>query len=132
MASKKKPANTVKNIKNPTNSKQDMLKWATIVLLIGAATVAHVHWQSIALPLRVSGWIIVLAVALLLAAQTQRGRLVRAFINEAQIELHKVVWPTRQETVQTTTVVAIVVLIMAVLLWVLDSSLMAMIRSLTT
>ena len=36
-------------------------------------------------------------------------------------ELRKVVWPTRVETGQTTAIVVVVVLIVALILWALDS-----------
>ncbi len=42
------------------------------------------------------------------------------YYRETRGELNKVVWPTRQETVQTTLVVMIVVVVFAFLLWVLD------------
>ena len=42
-------------------------------------------------------------------------------MKEARIEIRKVVWPTRQETTQTTLIVVAVVLVMALLLWGLDS-----------
>jgi preprotein translocase subunit SecE len=42
------------------------------------------------------------------------------FARDTQVEVRKVVWPTRQETVRTTAVVIVVVLITAVFLWVLD------------
>jgi preprotein translocase subunit SecE len=40
---------------------------------------------------------------------------------EARVEIRKVVWPTRQETTQTTLIVVAVVLVMALVLWGLDS-----------
>ncbi|MBP5143215.1 preprotein translocase subunit SecE, partial [Pseudomonas chlororaphis] len=42
-------------------------------------------------------------------------------VKEARTEIRKVVWPTRQETTQTTLIVVAVVLVMALLLWGLDS-----------
>ncbi|MEX5381397.1 preprotein translocase subunit SecE, partial [Acinetobacter towneri] len=42
-------------------------------------------------------------------------------LKEARVEIRKVVWPTRQETMQTTLIVVAVVLVMALLLWGLDS-----------
>jgi preprotein translocase subunit SecE len=42
-------------------------------------------------------------------------------MKEAQVEVRRVVWPTRQEVNQTTLVVVAVVLVMAVILWGLDS-----------
>jgi preprotein translocase subunit SecE len=35
--------------------------------------------------------------------------------------LRKVVWPTRQETIHTTMVIMVVVLIVAIILWLVDS-----------
>ena len=42
-------------------------------------------------------------------------------LKEARVELRKVVWPTRVETGQTTAIVIVVVLIVALILWALDS-----------
>ena len=43
------------------------------------------------------------------------------FIRQVRTEIGKVVWPSRQETVQTTMIVVIFVLVVALLLWGLDS-----------
>jgi preprotein translocase subunit SecE len=58
--------------------------------------------------------------AAFIAAQTARGRALVGFARETQIEVRKVVWPSRQETIQTTGVVILIVVIMAILLWLLD------------
>ena len=42
-------------------------------------------------------------------------------LKEARVELRKVIWPTRVETGQTTAIVVVVVLIVALILWALDS-----------
>jgi len=42
-------------------------------------------------------------------------------LKEARIEIRKVVWPTRPETIQTTLIVVAVVLVMALILWGLDT-----------
>ena len=42
-------------------------------------------------------------------------------VKGSRTEIRKVVWPTRQETVQTTMVVVGFVLLVALLLWGLDS-----------
>ena len=42
-------------------------------------------------------------------------------LKEARVELRKVVWPTRVETGQTTAIVIVVVLVVALILWALDS-----------
>jgi preprotein translocase subunit SecE len=47
------------------------------------------------------------------------------------MEVRKVVWPSRQETIQTTLVVFVMVLIMALVLWLYDMGLMWIVRTLT-
>jgi preprotein translocase subunit SecE len=61
-----------------------------------------------------------IAVAVGIALYTDQGRRVWGFIKEAQIEVKKVVWPTRDETVKTTLAVVAVVVVVAVFLWLLD------------
>ena len=56
--------------------------------------------------------------------QTARGRVLWGFIAGSRIELRKVVWPSKQESVQATLMIAVVVLIMALMLWGLDSLLL--------
>jgi preprotein translocase subunit SecE len=52
--------------------------------------------------------------------QTSRGRAFLTLCLEARTEIRKVVWPSRQETTQTTIVVLIVVFVVALILWLLD------------
>jgi preprotein translocase subunit SecE len=42
-------------------------------------------------------------------------------IKGSRTEIRKVVWPTRQETTQTTMIVVVFVFVMALILWALDS-----------
>jgi len=51
---------------------------------------------------------------------TAAGRRARHFMSESQFELRKIVWPTRQETIQTTIVVVIVVFVISLMLWLID------------
>ena len=53
--------------------------------------------------------------------QIDQGKRFIAFAKESRVEIRKVVWPTRQETQQTTLVVVAIVLIAALILWALDS-----------
>ena len=61
--------------------------------------------------------------ALLLAWQTQLGRATLSFILSSRNEVRKMVWPTRQETVQTTLFVIVTVLVVGVVMWLLDLAL---------
>jgi preprotein translocase subunit SecE len=51
---------------------------------------------------------------------TPVGQQSLGFIGEAVVESRKVVWPTRKETIQTTLVVFVLVLVMAAFLAVVD------------
>ncbi len=51
---------------------------------------------------------------------TAPGRGVRSFLRETQFEMRKVVWPTRQETLQTTLIVIVVVVILSIILGLID------------
>ena len=42
------------------------------------------------------------------------------FIGETISELRKVVWPTRQEATYLTTIVIVVTVVLAIILWVID------------
>jgi len=102
-----------------TNS-LDTIKLAVALAMLLAGVVAFQYYAEAPRLMRVGGIILDIALAAFLAFQTDKGRMVVGFVRDAQIEVRKVVWPTRQETVQTTIVVMIVVVVFAFLLWVLD------------
>src|SRR5690606_9991458 len=54
------------------------------------------------------------------SASTRTGRSLRLFISESQFELRKVVWPTRDETLRTTGVIIVVVIIISLILGLID------------
>jgi len=66
------------------------------------------------------GLLLASGVALAITLQTDQGRTVWAFIQDAQVEVRKVVWPTRQETLQTTGIVVITVIFFAIIMGILD------------
>jgi len=52
------------------------------------------------------------------------------FLSNVKSELKKVTWPSRKDTYGSTIVVIVLVLVVAVFLWVIDSALSAVIRTL--
>ena len=70
--------------------------------------------------IRVTGLLACVAVAGGIALQTDQGRAVWGFVQESQTEVRRVVWPTRQETIQTTGVVVVMVLFFSLVMWALD------------
>ena len=59
---------------------------------------------------------------------TVKGHDLIQFGREAIVETKKVVWPTRKETAQTTGIVVVFVLVMALVLWGIDGVLGSLIR----
>lgn len=79
--------------------------------------------------LRVIGLLLAGAGAVFIILKTATGQETWEFTQGARTELHKIVWPTRQETTQTTLVVVVVVVVMGILLWLLDVLLFWLVRS---
>ncbi len=52
------------------------------------------------------------------------------FLQQVKAELQKVTWPTRKETYGSTMVVIVLVLMVAVFLWIVDSALSTAIQTL--
>ncbi|OMH39008.1 preprotein translocase subunit SecE [Motiliproteus sp. MSK22-1] len=104
-----------------SESKLDSLKWIVVALLVAAGVIGNSYYSDQSLLYRVLALLVVAAVAGLLALQTTKGKAFFDMFKEAKTEIRKVVWPTRQETVQTTAIVVVVVLIVGILLWAIDS-----------
>jgi preprotein translocase subunit SecE len=109
----------------------DSIKWGLVGVLFVAGIITNYYFQDIAGALRAIAWIMLVGVILGIAALTTKGRILAGFSKEARIELRKVVWPSREETVKTTILVIILVLIMGFLMWLIDSLLFKLIQFLT-
>jgi preprotein translocase subunit SecE len=99
----------------------DWLKWLLVVGLAGAGIYLNMEYALASLLVRALVGIALAGVCAAIALQTAAGRSVWELAKEARIEIRRVVWPTRQETVQTTMIVVAVVIIVAIILWGLDS-----------
>ena len=101
-------------------SAKDMaLMTLSIIVLLGAI-VAFYWFDEQALPIRVAMVVVGFAAAAGLMWFSSYGREFWQFAVAARIELRKVVWPSRDETVKTTYVVFIFAIVMGVFFWGLD------------
>ena len=103
------------------DSRFDLLKWLAVVALVVVGVVGNLYYSASPILYRVLALLVLAAVAGFIALQTAKGKSFFTLVKEARAEIRKVVWPTRQETMQTTLIVVAVVLVMALLLWGLDS-----------
>ena len=109
--------------------KLDILKLTIALLILTSAVAAFYIFANESQLLRVIGLLAATGVSIAIALQTEKGRNLWAFIQDAQVEVRRVVWPTRQETLQTTAIVIIAVIIFAIILGILDWGLGAAIES---
>ena len=98
----------------------DTLKIIIALLIVISATAAFYIYPELSLVIRVLVIMAAMLVSAVIGLQTEKGRQIWSFIGETQIEVRKVVWPTREETVQTTLVVVLMVFFIALFLWLLD------------
>ena len=109
------------NSKAETQSRLDGLKWGIVVILIAAGVVGNVYFNDQPLLYRVLVLLVLALIAGFVALKTAQGMAFWRLAREARIEIRKVVWPTRQETTQTTMIVVVFVVVSALLLWGLDT-----------
>jgi preprotein translocase subunit SecE len=98
----------------------DTLKLVVALLLVAGAIVGYYWFDQYPVGFRAAGMIVAVVAALGIMSLTGLGRRGREFLSESHFELRKVVWPTRQETMQTTIVIIVVVMIISIILWLID------------
>jgi preprotein translocase subunit SecE len=101
------------------------------VALAGGIALFYVLENQLNVTVRVVMVLGGLGAAVALAYQTQAGKTMWSYMRGANIEVRKTTWPTRQESLQATLMIAVVVLITALLLWGLDSLLLWGVKSVT-
>ncbi|HEY8069216.1 MAG TPA: preprotein translocase subunit SecE [Burkholderiales bacterium] len=105
------------------NSIADKLK-LVVALAFVVAGIAGYYWLAASsILLRILSVVAGVAAGVATAWMSGPGREFAVFAREAMIEVKKVVWPTRKETMQTTAAVFAFVVVMAVFLWVSDKTL---------
>lgn len=98
----------------------DKIKLIGAALLGLAGLFAFYYFAEQSLLMRTLGLLIIAGFVVYIVYMTAKGKQTAAFFRSAHIEVRKVVWPTRQETVQTTLTVFIIVVIVGIMLWLFD------------
>lgn len=104
-----------------SGSKLDGLKWLVVVVLLVAATLGNQYAAEASVWLRIAGVALACVLALLLAWTTSQGRSLVELSRKSWTEAQRIVWPSKDETWQTTLIVLGVVLLSSLLLWGIDS-----------
>jgi preprotein translocase subunit SecE len=97
------------------------LRWLVVVALVAVGVVGNSYYSEMALLYRVVALLVLGSIALWIAVSTSQGSVLWETVKASQAEVRKVVWPSRQETNQTTLIVVVLTVIMAFILWGLDT-----------
>lgn len=109
----------------------EAIKWLVVAILLVVAIVGNYFYRDCNLLIRALAVVLIIAIAGGVAMMTAKGKYAVTFAREARIEVRKVIWPTRQETLYTTLIVAAVTTVMSLILWGLDSILIRVVSFIT-
>lgn len=107
----------------------DRMKWWFVYLVVAGGIFGNWYFRTDGSEFAIKPlWRALILVGLavgcaLLLLTTERGRNLWILLRDARSEIRRVIWPTRQETIQTTWIVLILIVIFALILWLLDSGL---------
>jgi len=95
---------------------------ASLLIVIGSLIVFYFDPLQLGKDLyKVLVLLLGLIVAIFIFLKSEQGSRLIVFLKETRIELRKVVWPTKDETIKTTGMIMIAVVIVAIFLWIVDA-----------
>lgn len=102
----------------------DKIKLVVAFLLVVAGVVGFYVLRDSAAVLRILSVLVGVLAAAGVLWTTDLGKRLFGFAQDSVAEAKRVVWPTRKETLQTTGVVVMFAVVMALFLWAVDASLL--------
>ncbi|MCY3884836.1 MAG: preprotein translocase subunit SecE [Gammaproteobacteria bacterium] len=99
----------------------DRAKWFAVFAIVIAGIVGNWWFDGINVFYRALALVAMALLAGFILFQTEKGRNLWVLMRDARSEVRRVIWPTRQETLQTTLIVILLILVFALILWALDS-----------
>jgi preprotein translocase subunit SecE len=111
-----------KNVENQVKSESSIGMIVSLLIVVGFLALFYLD----PLELQVTLYkVLVLLAGLVLAGfvffKSPQGIRFNTFLKETKIELRKVVWPTKDETIKTTGMIMVAVVIVAIFLWIVDA-----------
>ena len=111
-------AKEIENLKSVSD------KWKTYLAIAVVVATLYLYYSN---PLafntltKVLITLVLFGIAVAVFIKSSQGDRFVHFLKETRIELRKVVWPTRQETIKTTGIIMIAVIVVAIFLWIIDA-----------
>ena len=110
----------VARVESEEGGKLDSLKFLIAIALLIGGIVQFYYFEEESQLYRVLTLLGFIAVALGVVYTTRKGLSLWLFARDARTEVRKVIWPTRQETMQTTLMVVVMVILVGLMLWLID------------
>lgn len=104
---------------HPANSKYYII---LSIIVMGLGVAGFYATENTIAPIgRILGLVAVGVVSLVIIYLSDAGKRGINFIGEARTEVRKVIWPTRQETIQMSLIVFLAVVVIGLFLWLIDT-----------
>lgn len=114
-----------------SSSPLDMLKWLIVIGLLGGVVAGNYLYEDFSVLYRALAAVVIVVVAGFIAASTEKGSTFLNFAKDSRTEVRKVVWPTRQESTQTTLIVLVAVVVVSLILWGIDGIIVRIVSFIT-
>jgi len=108
----------------------DKIKLLIAFLLVAAGIAGFYYLHDSPSVLKLASVLIGILLAVGVASTSESGARFFAFGRDSVAEAKRVVWPSRKETMQTSGVVIVFAITMALFLWIVDTGLMSVVNSL--
>ena len=108
----------------------DKIKLLVAFLLVAAGIAGFYYLRESAAVLQLVSVLVGLLLATIVALSSEPGKAFFAFAKDSVAEAKRVVWPSRKETMQTTGIVILFAVTMALFLWAVDAGLLLAVNGL--
>lgn len=102
------------------SGRYDSLIWIVVAAVVVGGIAGNWYFEEWSWLYRAPTLLALTALAVWLALFTQRGKAVWDLVRESRTELRRVIYPSVDETRQTTLIVVGIVILMSLILWLLD------------
>lgn len=109
----------------------DKIKWILAMVVLFFSIFLNVCFEDLNFFIRFILFIVCFILSVGIVFFTLKGKKFLVFLRDSYFELKKVIWPTREESLQTTLIVFIVTTFMALVLWGLDTIIINLISFVT-
>jgi preprotein translocase subunit SecE len=110
-----------KEIENLKSVSDKWKTYAAVAIIVAALALYYLNPLVLNSLTKVLITLVLFLISIAVFIKSSQGDRFLHFLKETRIELRKVVWPSRQETLKTTGIIMVVVIVVAIFLWIIDA-----------